>query len=217
MNKFDFKKKYKDLYAPTTTPSLITVPAALYLMVDGKGNPNDPNGEYPKAIELLYSLSYSIKMSLKKEAVSGISNEDYVVAPLEGLWWLNNQQDTDFTKKENFYWTSMIRQPDFITDTMFHNACASITKKKPEFDVTKARLRRFQEGLCAQIMHNGPYDEEPVSIHKLDCFIKAQGYQYDIGNPTEDGMIRRHHEIYLNDFRKTSPEKLKTIIRHPIR
>jgi hypothetical protein len=189
-----------------------------FIMVDGKGNPNMEGGEYQKAVELLYALSYAIKMGYKnREKPAGHS--DYVVPPLEGLWWLESSTtaDSDFSQKEMYYWTSMIRQPEFVTQEVFANACGEVVKKKPELDAAKARLETFEEGLCVQCMHLGSYEEEPKTISEMDAFIKAGNYQNAIGDTRPDGVVRRHHEIYHGDPRKTEPSKMRTVLRHPIK
>ena len=210
MNKFDFKKEYKDLYMPKTKPMIIDVPKMTFIMVDGKGNPNTCS-EYKEAMEILYGLSYSIKMS----KMSGTEPEgyfEYVVPPLEGFWWTkeNDFDGVSVKNKDEFIWTSFIRQPDFVTEEVFQRAKEVLKKKKPELDLNKARLENYTEGKCAQVMHIGPFDSEPESIKKLNEFIKDSGYITDIGD-------RKHHEIYLGDPRRTSPDKLKTVIRHPVR
>lgn len=215
MDKLDYKKEFKDLYLPKTQPMEITVPAMTFIMVDGKGNPNDKDGEYQAAVELLYALSYTIKMNKK------IRNEiedyfDYVVRPLEGLWWLEDD-DMDFSKKNKYIWTSMIRQPEFVTKEIFDFACDELKKKKPHIDVSKARLEVFDEGLCVQCMHIGPFDQEHVTIEKIDKFILENNLINDIGSVYEKGSVRGHHEIYLSDPRRVNKEKMKTVIRHPVR
>jgi len=207
---FDFKKEFKDLYLPKNKPSIIDVPAMRFIMVNGKGDPNT-SAFYKTALEVLYSLTYSIKMS----KMGGNQPEgyfDYVVPPLEGLWWFEGESfnGSVMGRKDEFNWVMMIRQPDFVTPGVFENAKAVLSKKKPHLDTTIARLEDFTEGLCAQIMHIGPYDNEQSTIETLEEFIKSQGYR------TEMSGLRQHHEIYLNDPNKTPPEKLKTVIRHPI-
>lgn len=217
MNKIDFKQMNKELYSPKGEPSIIRVPAMKFIMVDGHGNPNDHGGEYQAAVELLYALSYTIKMGLKSS--SSTDNDDftdYVVAPLEGLWWLNDKKDTNFTQKEKYCWTSMIRQPNFITREIFMKAQEEAKKKKPQLDVMLARLETFEEGLCVQCMHIGPYDTEPSTIANIDAFIQSNGMKNDFGTVLPDGRIRRHHEIYLSDPRKANPATMKTILRHPV-
>lgn len=210
--KLDYKKEYRDLYQPKKKPSIIQVPRMLFIMVDGKGDPNT-SSEYKAAMEILYGLSYSIKMS----KMSGNQPEgyfEYVVPPLEGLWWSEGGYIFDGVNnkdKDKFLWTSMIRQPEFVTAEVFEQAKATLKKKKPEIDFSNTRLEWLDEGLCAQIMHIGPYEDEPESVEKLEQFITESGYILDL---TE---TRKHHEIYLGDPRKIAPEKQKTVIRHPIR
>jgi hypothetical protein len=217
MDKIDFKLLDKELYSPKTEPSVIEVPAMNFIMIDGHGNPNEEGGEYQQSVELLYALTYTIKMGRKMSPLSTDKNFlDYVVPPLEGLWWLEDKNDMDFTQKSKYCWISMIRQPDFITPEVFLQAKEAVKKKKPDLDVTKARLETFTEGLCVQCMHIGPYDREPVTIAKIDAFIQNNGLKYDIGTLLPNGIIRRHHEIYLGDPRKIAPEKRKTVLRHPV-
>lgn len=214
---FDFKKADKELYLPKDKPVLIEVPKMRFIMVEGKGNPNEEQGEYQKAAELLYALSYTIKMSRKGDYVPD-GYFEYVVAPLEGLWWLSDDAENflDFSQKDKYCWISMIRQPEFVTEEVFAWACGQVQKKKAHLESGKARLQDFQEGLCVQIMHIGPYDTEPETIAKVDRYIEDNGFVNDIGGVLEDGMVRRHHEIYLSDPRKTAPEKLRTVLRHPV-
>lgn len=216
--KLDYKKRDKVLYLPGPSPSVIDVPAMSFIMVDGKGDPNEEDGEYQKAVELLYALSYAIKMGYKKtEKPEGWA--DYVVPPLEGLWWLEDggHEAADLRRKTDYCWTSMIRQPDFVTREVFGQACREVAKKKPELDIRKARLETFEEGLCVQCMHTGPFDSEPETIEKIDEFVEKNGYRNAVGDRNDDGATRRHHEIYLGDPRKTDPAKMKTVLRHPVR
>ena len=207
---FDFKKKYKHLYLPKNKPEIIEVPKMRFIMVNGKGDPNT-SASYKEAVEVLYGLSYTIKMS-KKGSSQPVGYFDYVVPPLEGLWWFeDNFFDGSVSgRKDEFSWVTMIRQPEFVTPEVFEAAKASLTKKKPELDTSIARLEDFTEGLCAQVMHIGSYDDEPPTVAALEEFIESQGYR------TEMSGLRQHHEIYLSDPRKTAAEKLKTVIRHPI-
>jgi len=210
MPTFDFKKEYKDLYLPKTTPSLIEVPVMTYLMINGKGNPNtEPS--YKKSVEALYSLAYAIKMS-KMGSQQPEGYFDFVVPPLEGLWWLEGQpfDGTVINRKDDFQWIMMLRQPEFVTAKVLESTKIGVVKKKPDLDLRGVRLETLAEGLCAQIMHIGPYDAEPASIAQLDAFIQEKGFR------TEMQGMRQHHEIYLSDPNKTEPEKLKTVIRHPI-
>jgi len=215
VNKLDYKKAFKELYAPKNKPSLIEVPEMNFIMVDGKGNPNEEAGEYQAAVELLYGLSYTIKMSKMGDSKPEAYFE-YVVPPLEGLWWFKDDK-MNFTNKDNFCWTSMIRQPEFVTEEIFKWACAEVRRKKPNLDTAKARFQKFTEGLCVQMMHIGPYDEEPKTIKEIESYIENNNFKNDISSVKSDGIIRRHHEIYLSDPRKTAPEKMKTILRHPVK
>jgi len=210
MSAFDFKKEYKELYQPGNKPNIIDVPKMRFIMVEGKGDPNT-SGFYKKAVEVLYGLSYSIKMS-KKSGTQPRGYFDYVVPPLEGLWWFDEEtfDGSVIGRKDEFNWVMMIRQPDFVTPEVFEAARLALSGKKPELDTSMARLEDFTEGLCAQVMHIGPYDDEQSTVGILEEFIKSQGYK------TEMSGLRQHHEIYLSDPNKTAPEKLKTIIRHPI-
>ena len=190
----DFKKEQKELYQPKAAPSIINVPEMLFIAVDGKGDPNT-SVEYAAAVGALFGLSYAIKMSNKAIL-------EYVVPPLEGFW-----NAADIADKSNFKWTALIRQPDFVTTEIFEAA----KSKKPDLDTSKARLVKITEGLCVQAMHIGPYDDEPATIAAIERYALENGYVIDISD------ARRHHEIYLSDPRKTAPEKLKTVIRHPVR
>lgn len=212
--KFDYKKEYKALYLPKNRANLIDVPSMNFIMVDGEGNPNDEGGEYQAAVELLYGLSYTIKMS-KMSGDSPKGYFDYVVAPLEGLWGLRND-NMDFTQKDEFCWTAMIRQPEFVTKEVFEVACSKLKIKKPKIDISKAYLETFTEDLCVQIMHIGPYDDEPKSIAQIESFIKEHNLKNAISSVMSNGRVKKHHEIYLSDPRKAKSEKLKTILRHPV-
>ena len=210
----DYKKTQKHLYQPKTTPEIIDIPEMVFLAIDGKGNPNTIE-DYKTAIEILYGLSYTIKMS-KKAGNEPTGYFDYVVPPLEGLWSLDD--GGAFTgggqvimDKDEFLWTAMIRQPEFVTQEVFKTAKEVLARKKPQLDLSSLKLVEFTEGLCAQVMHIGAYDDEPATIQKLSSFINSQGYVEDMAGS------RRHHEIYLGDPRKSAPEKLKTVLRHPIK
>ncbi|SHI16525.1 hypothetical protein SAMN02745823_02941 [Sporobacter termitidis DSM 10068] len=210
MDKLDFKKADKALYMPGTSPSAVTVPEMTFIMVDGRGDPNAPDGEYSKAVELLYALTYAIKMSkLGGRAPAGYF--EYVVPPLEGLWWYDDGGAFRFGAKEHFCWTAMIRQPGFVTPEVFERAVLETAGKKPALNTGGARLSRYEEGLCVQCMHVGPYDAEPATVARMDAFMRAGGLAPDFSE------TRRHHEIYLGDPRKTDPAKLKTVIRHPVK
>lgn len=206
---FDFKKEYKEFYMPKGKPEIVTVPKMNYIAVRGKGNPNEEDGEYKKSIELLYGIAYTIKMSKKGDhKIEGYF--DYVVPPLEGFWWQENADGIDYCHKENFQWISVIRLPDFVTKADFDWAIEEATRKK-KMDFSKVEFLEIEEGLCVQCMHSGSYDDEPATVAAMDKFIADNGYENDISD------TRRHHEIYLSDARKVAPEKLKTVIRHPIR
>ena len=206
---FDFKKEYKEFYMPKGKPEIVTIPKMNYIAVRGKGNPNEEDGEYKKSIELLYGIAYTIKMSKKGDhKIEGYF--DYVVPPLEGFWWQENVDGIDYSHKENFQWISAIRLPDFVTKADFDWAIEEATRKK-KMDFSKVEFLTLEEGLCVQCMHYGTYDDEPATVAAMDKFIANNGYENDISD------TRRHHEIYLSDARKVAPEKLKTVIRHPIK
>ena len=206
---FDFKKEYKEFYMPKGKPEIVTVSKMNYIAVRGKGNPNEEDGEYKKSIELLYGIAYTIKMSKKGDRkIEGYF--DYVVPPLEGFWWQENLDGIDYGHKENFQWISVIRLPDFVTKADFEWAIEEATRKK-KMDFSKVEFLEIEEGLCVQCMHSGSYDDEPATVAAMDKFIADNGYENDISD------TRRHHEIYLSDARKVAPDKLKTVIRHPIK
>ena len=206
---FDYKKEYKEFYMPKNKPEIVTVPPMNYLAVRGKGDPNEEDGEYKKAIELLYGIAYTIKMSKKSDhRIEGYF--DYVVPPLEGFWWQDGINGVDYAHKENFHWISVIRLPDFVSKADFDWAVSEAEKKK-KTDFSKVEFMTYDEGTCVQCMHIGPYDDEPATVAKMDAYAENQGYVNDINEK------RMHHEIYLSDARKVSPDKLKTVIRHPIR
>ena len=206
---FDFKKEYKEFYMPKGKPEIVTVPAMNYIAVRGCGNPNEEGGDYKKSIELLYGIAYTIKMSKKGDhKIEGYF--DYVVPPLEGFWWQDGVDGIDYGHKENFQWISAIRLPDFVTRSDFDWATEEATRKK-KMDFSKVEFLPVEEGLCVQCMHTGSYDDEPATVSMMHEFIESQGYALDITDK------RLHHEIYLSDARKVASEKLKTVIRHPIR
>ena len=206
---FDYKKEFKEFYLPPKEPQIVTVPEMQFVAVRGEGNPNDENGEYKKALNILYGISYAIKMS-KKSGHFMDGYFDYVVPPLEGFWKQDGISGIDYLHKENFKWISLIRLPDFVTQKDFDQAKESLEKKK-KIDTSRAELFSFEEGKCVQILHVGSYDDEPASVKKMNDFAKSSGYELDFSD------TRLHHEIYLSDPRKTAPEKLRTVIRHPIK
>lgn len=206
---FDFKKEYKEFYMPKNKPQIVTVPKANYIAVRGKGNPNDEGGAYQQAMRVLYSVAYTLKMSYKTDyKIEGFF--EYVVPPLEGFWWQEGIDGVDYTNKDAFQWISVIRLPDFITEKDFNWAVETATRKK-KLDCSSADFLTIDEGLCVQIMHIGAYDNEPETVAVMDAFLEETGYVNDFSE------TRLHHEIYLSDPRRTAPEKLKTVIRHPIR
>ena len=206
---FDFKKEYKEFYMPKNKPSIVKVPKMNYIAVRGKGDPNAEGGEYKESIGLLYGIAFSIKMSKKGDhRIDGYF--DYVVPPLEGFWWQQGVVGIDYNHKENLEWISVIRLPDFVTKEEFEWAKEEAAKKK-KTDFSKAEFFTYEEGLCVQCMHIGPYDDEPATVDAMHEFMEKEGYVLDITDK------RYHHEIYLSDVRKVAPEKLKTVVRHPIR
>lgn len=210
MDKIDYKKTEKQYYLPKA-PAILPIPKMTFLAVDGQGDPNT-SPAYAEAMEILYGLSFTIKMS-KLSGDQPADYFDYVVPPLEGLWWtaapgFDGKPQED---KNAFFWTSLIRQPDFVTEEVFLRAKEKLARKKPALNLQKARFLLWEEGLCAQILHTGPYDAETETIGKLSAFITKEGCTTDFSE------TRRHHEIYLSDPRRTAPEKLKTVIRHPVR
>ena len=206
---FDYKKEYKEFYMPAQKPGIIDVPAMNFIAVRGKGDPNEEGGEYKQAMNLLYGIAFTIKMSKKGDhRIEGYF--DYVVPPLEGFWWQEGKEGIDYLHKEEFNWISVIRLPDFVTRDDFDWAVSEATAKK-KTDFSKVEFLTVEEGLCVQCMHVGPYDDEPATVKLMDEYISAEGYVNDISGS------RLHHEIYLSDARRTDPAKLKTVIRHPIR
>ena len=206
---FDFKKEYKEFYLAKNKPQIVTVPPMNYIAVRGTGDPNEERGAYKTAIAVLYAVSYTIKMSkLGDHRIDGYY--DFVVPPLEGFWWQDGVQGVDYTNKASFHWISVIRLPDFVTQEDFDWAVAEATRKK-KLDCSIAEFMTIDEGKCVQIMHIGPYDDEPATVAVMDQYLGANGYENDFS------LTRMHHEIYLSDARKIAPEKWKTVIRYPIK
>ena len=206
---FDYKKEYKEFYMPKNKPELVNVPEFNYIAVRGKGDPNEEGGAYKKAIGVLYAVAYTLKMSYKTDhKIDGFF--EYVVPPLEGFWWQDNRDNIDYSDKSSFNWISVIRLPDFVSKSDFDWAVKTASKKK-NLDCSSAEFLTFKEGLCVQIMHCGSYNDEPATVAIMDAYLEQNGYENDMSEN------RLHHEIYLSDARKTVPEKLKTVIRHPIR
>lgn len=206
---FDYKKEYKEFYAPKKKPELVEVPEMKFIAVRGKGDPNEEDGAYKEAIGLLYGIAFTIKMSKRGDhKIDGYF--DYVVPPLEGFWWQNGVMGVDYSRKEDFCWMSVIRLPDFVTENDFRWAVDEAQRKKKQ-DYSKVEFLTIREGLCVQCMHIGAYDDEPATVAIMDQFIREQGYENDFSE------MRRHHEIYLSDARRVAPEKLRTVIRHLIK
>ena len=244
---YDFKKEFRDLYQPKAKPSFVDVPAMTFAAVAGTGDPNEEGGAYSRALELLYAFSYAVKMS-KMGDWQPEGYFDYVVPPLEGLWWggAGAFDGASIADKSALSWVSLIRQPDFVTPESSPRLLEMVAAKKPtlaeELASGKLRLVCFAEGPCAQVMHRGPYDDEPATVAALTAFIAEQGFATDIvaGGESPEGhratatfdaeavltaldadgavpVVRLHHEIYLGDPRRTKPERLRTVIRHPVR
>lgn len=206
---FDFKKEYKEFYLPKTKPSIVEVPKMSYIAFRGKGDPNQEDGDYKHGISLLYPIAYTIRMSKNTDyKIDGYF--EYVVPPLEGFWWQDGVQGVDYSKKDEFNFISLIRLPDFVTKNDFDWAINYATAKKG-MDFSRVEYFSYNEGLCVQCMHIGPYDDEPKTVELMHQFIKDKGYKLDILDE------RMHHEIYIGDPRKSEPSKLKTVLRHPIK
>ena len=223
---FDYKKEFKAYYLPPQKPELVEIPSMNFAAVRGSGNPNEEEGAYKEAIGLLYGIAFTIKMSKRGDhRIDGYF--DYVVPPLEGFWWMDDQNGPvcapagspedptaftgiDYSRKEDFQWISVIRLPDFVKQTDFDWAAAEAARKK-QADFSKVEFWTYEEGLCVQCMHLGPYDDEPATIRRMEAFAVENGCMSDLSD------VRRHHEIYLSDARKCAPERLKTVIRHPVK
>ena len=206
---FDFKKEYKQFYMPRNKPEIVNVPKANFIAIRGKGDPNEAGGAYQQAISVIYAVAYTLKMSYKTDyKIQGFF--EYVVPPLEGFWWQEGINGVDYTDKSAFHWISVIRLPDFVTEDDFRWAVETAARKK-KLDCSSAEFMTIEEGLCVQIMHHGPFDDEPATVALMDAFLEQNGYVNDFSEN------RLHHEIYLSDARKATPEKWKTVIRHPIK
>ena len=206
---FDLKKEFKEYYQPKNKPEIVNIPSINYLAVRGSGDPNDETGDYKKALESLYAVAYTLRMSYKTDyKIDGFF--EYVVPPLEGFWWQDNVDGVDYSNKDTFNWVSVIRLPEFITKHDFDWAVETATKKK-KLDCSSAEFLTIDEGLCVQIMHLGPFDDEPATVEVMNAYLEQNGYANDMNDK------RLHHEIYLSDARKVVPEKWKTVIRHPIK
>lgn len=206
---FDFKKEFKEFYLPKRRPEIVTVPAMNYVAVEGAGDPNEEGGAYQRAIGVLYAVAYTLKMSARTgRRIEGAF--EYVVPPLEGFWRQKGGGSIDYGDKDGFLWTSAIRLPDLIAPADLAWAVETASRKKG-LDCSAAKFWTVEEGLCVQMMHVGPYDDEPESVAAMDAFIRERGYAGDLSE------VRRHHEIYLSAARKVPPEKRRTVIRHPIK
>ncbi len=201
VDKLDLVRTHKSLYIPSDRGfHIVEVPAFSFLMIDGKGDPNT-SSMYQKALSALYGLAYTIKFAKKKE-----TGQDFKVMPLEGLWWVENLAELDFKNKDNWFWTMMIVLPSFITQSDFKSAQQAVLKKGESELATTARFEVYDEGTSVQVLYLGAYADELPTIEKMHAFARQQGYE----------LHKKHHEIYMSDPRRTSPEKLKTIIRQPV-
>ena len=206
---FDFKKEYKEFYLPKNKPEIITVPPMNYVAVRGQGDPNEEGGAYKQAIAILYAVAYTLKMSkMGEHRIEGYF--DFVVPPLEGFWRQEGITGVDYANKAAFHWISVLRLPDFVTAEELRWAADEAQRKKG-LNCAAAEYLTVDEGLCVQMLHVGPYDDEPASLERMDAFVREQGCENDLSG------TRLHHEIYLSDPRKTAPEKRRTVLRHPIR
>lgn len=204
MNKIDFKKEWKHLYRPSSKKvSVVDITTMNFLKIDGTGNPNTAP-QFQEAVEALFSVAYNLKFSVKKREVNPI---DYVVPPLEGLWWMDDMREFSIENKDQWKWTVMIMQPEYITPELFQASVETVGRKKELPALAKMRFEAYNEGKAAQIMHIGPFSAEGSTIEKLHQFIKDSGHR----------IRGLHHEIYLSDFRRVAPEKMKTIIRQPFK
>lgn len=206
MEKLDLRKKYKHLYKPSARKvEVVDVPLFKFAMIDGAIEPGHSPGDspsYQQALEALYGISYTLKFASKLREENPI---DYTVMALEGLWWVEGGE-FEISRSENWRWTAMMMQPDHITEEMYQEALAQLREKRPNPALDKMRFETFHEGLSMQIMHIGPYSEEPATLAKMDAFARENGYT----------LRGKHHEIYLGDPRRAKPENLKTVLRHPI-
>jgi hypothetical protein len=206
---FDFKKEYKEFYMPGNKPEIVNVPKANYIAVRGMGDPNEEGGAYQQAISVLYAVAYTLKMSYKTDhKMEGFF--EYMVPPLEGFWWQEHVEGVNYSDKSSFHWISVIRLPDFVKEADFEWAKETAAKKK-KLDCSAAEFFPVDEGLCVQIMHIGPFDDEPKTVALMDAYLQENRYVNDFSEK------RLHHEIYMSDARKVAPEKWKTVIRHPVK
>lgn len=207
METIDFKKD--PTYKAKTTPEIIKIPKMQFVMVDGKGAPEAYDGnatEFQKAMQVLFGIVYTVKFWYKKYPAPK-NYAKFTIAPIEGLWWMKNGGDFDMQKPDEWRWTVMMRLPDFVTPAFFQKVVLSCIENKKDDIYRKARLELFDEGLSVQMMHIGPYSEEGPNIIKIHAFAESNGYE----------LIGKHHELYFGDPRRTAPEKLKTILRNPVK
>lgn len=207
---FDFKKEYKEFYMPAATPTVTVIPPMNYIAVRGCGDPNEESGEYKDSIRILYGVAYTIKMSYKGDHhIDGFFQ--YVVPPLEGFWYQEgNAFGIDYSRKDKFRFISAIRLPDFVKEEDVRWAIAAAEAKKKQ-DFSKAEFLTCDEGICVQCMHIGSYDSEPATVAAMHEYAASLGYAPDLTDR------RLHHEIYLSDPRKCTADRLKTVVRHPIK
>ena len=199
MEKLDLKKIYKACYSAKAESKIVEVPEIKYIAFDGKGNPNTSQ-DFQDAMGVLFGLAYTIKFMCKEK------DKDFTVMPLEGIWWSDNMEDFAEGNKDNWKWTVMIAVPDYVDNNLFEEGRAKLDAKKEVTGLEKGYLKTFDDGLSAQLMHIGPYSEETENIEKLHAFVEEQGYR----------LVKKHREIYLSSPQRTAPERMKTIIRHPI-
>jgi hypothetical protein len=203
MQKIDLRKEWKHLYKPSPKKvEIVDVPQMNFLMIDGRGDPNTSQ-EFQEAVEALFGVSYTAKFMVKKGEIA----VDYSVMPLEGLWWMDDMAEFSIERKHEWKWTAMIMQPEYVSADLLQTAMAQVEKKKNPAALSKLRFESYHEGEAAQILHIGPFAEEGPTIAKIHQFIEDNGY----------ALSGKHHEIYLSDFRRAAPEKLKTIIRQPLK
>ena len=205
----DFKKEFKEFYPTKINPVIVKIPKMNFLAVRCKGNPNEEGGEYKKAINLLYPLAYTIKMS-KNSDYSMDGYFDFVVPPLEGFWWQEGIKGVDYERKSDFRFLSILHLPYFVSKENFDWAIQQATNKK-KMDFSNVEYFTYDEGLCVQCLHVGSYNDEPITVELMHAYMENEGYQLDI---TDERM---YHKVYISDFRKTEPAKWKTILRHPIK
>ena len=219
MKTLDLRKQFKSLYQPSAkTPEVVDVPDLLFLMVDGRIGKGETPGVSPafqQAIQALYGAAYTLKFMSKQRKTGAV---DYPVMALEAIWWVEDGR-FDLSKPEDWSWRTMIMQPDLVTHEMVDEALTKLRKKRPSPALDLLRLDRFHEGLAVQMMHVGPYSEEPATVARMQAFAAEQGLEerHDRVRKGSRLVVHDHHEIYLGDPRRSAPEKLKTVVRHPLK